>query len=219
MRVIKNKGIDFYFFPSVNIDRTQVYEQGDETQDVKAITIGEKKEIDKGMDEIEEATMKAMGHEEKLLDGAINPLLQIADKKPKIDLAVIRHTCNLDACKLKVTIKSLKKMVGRAESVDTEDESEEMTDAIEKAVEHMQAAERLSNNMQFFGDYGKVMDGDMEFEVSMSDAWHVDSNKLDKSMGSCTSILNALIPKKGSEKGKDGKGRGRGCGKAKAKVA
>ena len=97
VRVIKNKGIDFYFFPSVNIDRTQVYEQGDETQDVKAITIGEKQGIDKGMNEIEEATMKAMGHEEKLLDGAMNPLLQIADKMPKINMGVIRDACKVDA--------------------------------------------------------------------------------------------------------------------------
>ena len=213
VRVVKNKGVDFYFFPSVNIDRTQVYEKGDETEDVKAITTGEKDEIDKGMDEVEDGMMKAMGLDEKLLDGAMSSSsLQLADEK-KVDMGVIRDTCKVDACKLKVTIKLLKKVVGRAETVDTADESEEMTDAIAKAVEHMEAAERLSVHMQFFGDYGKAMDGDTEFDVSMSDTWHADSSRIDKSMHSCTSILNALIPKKASspkKKGKQVKGRGRG---------
>ena len=97
------------------------------------------------------------------------------------------------------------------------DESEEMTDAIAQAVEHMEAADRLSNKMQFFGDYGKLMDGDIEFEVSMSDTWHVDTNKLDESMGSSASILNALIRKTASspkKNGKEVKGRSRGRGPA-----
>ena len=95
--------------------------------------------------------------------------------------------------------------------------SEEMTDAIAQAVGHMEAADRLGNKMQFFGDYGKLMDDDIEFKVSMSDTWHVDSNKLDKSMGSSASILNAFLRKKASspkKNGKEVKGRGRGRGTA-----
>ena len=161
--------------------------------------------------------MKAMGFDERLIDGAMNSSMQISDVKQKINMVVIRDTCKVDVCKLMVTVKSLKKVVGRAETVDTMDESEEMTDAIAQAVEHMEAADRLSNKMHFFCAYGKLMDGDIEFEVSMSDTWHVDSNKLDKSMGSSASILNAFLRKIASSPKKNGKkvkGRSRGRGTA-----
>ena len=61
------------------------------------------------------------------------------------------------------------------------------------------------------------MDGDIELEVSMSDTWHVDSNKLDKSMGSSANILNVFLRKIASSPKKNGKeveGRSRGRGTA-----
>ena len=60
-RVVQSNGVDFYFFPSVNIDRTRVYEHGDDTKNAKAITNDEEDEIAKGMDEVEDGMMKAMG--------------------------------------------------------------------------------------------------------------------------------------------------------------
>ena len=109
VRVVKSNGVDFYFFPSVNIDRTRVCEQGDGTKNAKAIANDEKDEIATDMDEIEDGMIEAMGFDKRLIDGAMNSSMQISNVKQKINMIVIRDTCLVDARKFMVTVKSLKK--------------------------------------------------------------------------------------------------------------
>ena len=89
VRVVKSNGVDFYFFPSVNIDRTRVCEKGNGAKNTKTITNDEKDEIAKGMDEVEDGMIEAMGCDERLIDGAMNSSMQISNVKQKINMVVI----------------------------------------------------------------------------------------------------------------------------------